>query len=91
MPLKTTGVAIGCICWPISGTRGDPAVTWAISGAEVKAGFGNRGFHSALASSVKDTARASLRFSRSFPCSKISIICLIGVMPQIGSFENGKL
>ena len=30
-------------------------------------------------------------FGLSFPCSKISIICLMGVMPQIGSFENGKL
>src|SRR5262245_34728589 len=53
--------------------------------------LGKDGFQSALAKDEKDTARASVALGFSFPCSKMSIICLIGVMPQIGSFEKGKL
>src|SRR5215510_8047220 len=53
--------------------------------------LGKDGFQSAFAKDENETARASVALGFSFPCSKISIICLIGVMPQMGSFENGKL
>src|SRR5262249_26251239 len=91
MPLKTTGVAIGWICWPISGASGEFVATGATSDVEVTAGFGRAGFQFVLAKDVNETGRAWVVPGLFLPCSNISIICLIGVMPQMGSFENGKL
>src|SRR6266404_9485788 len=53
--------------------------------------LGSDGFQLALAIDVNETARASVLLGPGFPCSKISIICWMGVIPQIASFENGKL
>src|SRR6266498_2688004 len=93
MPEKTIGVAMGAICWPISEMSGDPWETEAISGAPVKAGFGRVGFQSVEANCAKEIARGSLGLCVSFtlPFSKRSIICLMGVIPAIGSLEKGKL
>src|SRR5260370_16039995 len=76
----------------MSETSGEPAATGAIRVVGAAAVFGNVGFHSADASWPKETARGSFSpFGFSPPCSKFSTISLIGVMPQIGSLENGKL
>ena len=54
--------------------------------------FGKPGCQFVAASSANETARGSAGFDLSICfCSKIAIICSIGVMPQIGSFEKGKL
>src|SRR6185369_2404970 len=93
IPLETSGVAIGVICWPDSGSNGELAATGANSDTEETAGFGKFGFQSVAASCEKETARGSFGFSFWFsdPLLNRSIICLIGVIPAIGSFENGKL
>jgi hypothetical protein len=53
--------------------------------------LGSDDFHSVLARDENDITRASVVRGFSLPRSKMSIICLIGVMPQIGSFAKGKL
>jgi hypothetical protein len=52
IPPKTIGVAIGVICWPISGIRGEPAETGAISEVDVIDCFGRVGFQLVAASSA---------------------------------------
>src|SRR6185295_2193808 len=91
--LKTRGVAIGVICWPSSGRSGESAATGAISDTGETAGFGKFGFQSVAANWENETERGSfgLLFWFSDPLLNRSIICLIGVIPAIGSFENGKL
>src|SRR5688572_8624670 len=93
MPPNTSGVAIGAICWPNSGSNGDPIKTDPIIGPPETAGFGKAGFQSADASCANETGRGSfgLLFGFSDPLLKRSIICLMGVIPAIGSFEKGKL
>src|SRR5688572_7196101 len=60
--------------------------------ADVTDCLGSTGFQSLDASSVKETGFGSLGLVVWFdPFSKISIICLIGVIPAIGSLEKGKL
>src|SRR5688572_33209117 len=85
MPLNTSGVAIGIICWPNKGSNGEPADIGANSGAPEIAGFGRLGFQSVEASCANETARGSFGFVLSFsdPLLKRSIICLMGVI-QIG-------
>src|SRR6185369_8134503 len=85
-------VAIGVICWPSKGINGEPALTGANNETDETAGLGRFGFHSVAANCENETGRGSLGlFSFSDPLLKRSIICLMGVMPAIGSFENGKL
>src|SRR6185437_7037490 len=93
MPLKTSGVAIGTICWPNNGNNGEPAETGASSGAPEIAGFGRFGFQSTDASCANETGRGSFGLLLSFsdPLLKRSIICLIGVIPAMASLEKGKL
>jgi hypothetical protein len=91
MPLNTSGVAIGVICCPIKGISGEPVETGASSETEETAGFGRFGFQSVPASCENETTRGSLGLMFSEPLLNRSIICLIGVIPAIGSFENGKL
>src|SRR5689334_23946896 len=91
MPLNTSGVAIGVICCPSSGNRGEPLETGATSETDETADFGRFGFQSVPASCEHETTRGSLGLMFSDPLLKRSIICLIGVIPAIGSFENGKL
>src|ERR1043165_253909 len=91
MPLNTSGVAIGVICCPIKGISGEPAETGASSETDETAGFGRFGFQSVPASCENETTRGSFGLMFSDPLSKRSIICLIGVIPAIGSFEKGKL
>src|ERR1041385_5211351 len=92
MPLKTTGVAIGVICWPNNGISREPSETGAINDVEDTEGFGRFAFQSVEASWANETARGSDGRLFSFePFSKTSIICCMGVMPAIGSLENGKL
>src|SRR6185369_4482376 len=91
MPLNTSGVAIGTICCPIKGMSGEPVETGASNETDETAGFGRVGFQSVLASCANETERGSVGLMFSGPLLKRSIICLIGVMPAIGSFEKGKL
>ena len=72
---------------------GELAATGATNGALATVCFGRLGFHSVAANSVKETARGSgvPPTLRPAPRSKSAIICLIGVMPAIGSLEKGKL
>src|ERR1041385_9323024 len=91
MPLNTSGVAIGVICCPISGSNGEPVETGASSETDETAGFGRFGFQSVPASCEKETTRGSFGLRFSDPLLNRSIICLIGVIPAMGSFENGKL
>src|SRR6476620_2608483 len=93
MPPNTIGVAMGTICWPSNGIKGEPWETGAINEAEVTDCFGRLGFQSVEANCAKENARGSLGPCRlsALPFSKRSIICLIGVMPAIGSLEKGKL
>src|ERR1044072_3211171 len=93
IPLKKRGVAIGVICWPNSGNNGELAAAGANSDTEETAGLGTFGFQSVAASCEKETARGSFGLSVWFsdPLLNRSIICLIGVIPAMGSFENGKL
>src|ERR1051325_10516861 len=91
MPLNTSGVAIGVICCPISGNNGAPVETGASNETDETAGFGRFGFQSVPASCENETTRGSFGLRPSDPLLKSSTICLIGVIPAIGSFENGKL
>src|SRR6476469_4890946 len=92
MPLNTSGVAIGTICWPNKGSKGDPEETGASNGAPEIVGFGKFGFQSTAASCANETGRGSFGFaSFSDPLLKRSIIRLMGVMPAIGSLAKGKL
>src|SRR5213079_2776658 len=75
----------------MSGASGEFAATGATRVIALTGCFGNDDFQSALASDENETVRASPVRGFSFTRSKISIICLIGVMPQIGSLANGKL
>src|SRR5581483_1530220 len=77
-------------CWPISGAKAEPAETEAISDCEPIGCLGKLGFQ-VLAVALNENARASLLFGFSLPCANMSIICLIGVMPQMASLANGKL
>src|ERR1700752_1816401 len=74
----------------MSGRSGDPAETGAKSDTDDTAGFGRLGFQSVPASCENETTRGSFGLTFS-PLLKSSTICLMGVMPAIGSFENGKL
>src|SRR6185369_1293252 len=71
--------------------RGEPAETGATRETDPTAGFGRFGFQSVPASCENETTRGSFGLTFSEPLLNRSIICLIGVMPAIGSFEKGKL
>src|SRR5260370_42338617 len=88
MPVKTSGVAIGVICCPRRGNRGDAAETGARSDTPETAGFGRLGFHSLEANCAKETARGYFRFSKLFSESLLnrSIIYCIVRFPPIGTF-----
>ena len=71
--------------------RSEPSETGAINEVDPTAGFGKVGFHSVAANCANDTALGSLDAASGLrSLFEISIICLIGVMPAIGSLENGK-
>src|SRR5688572_2403952 len=92
IPPNTTGVAMGVICCTNNGSNAEFCDTGAMRVADVTACLGRTGFQSLDASSVKETGFGSLGLVIWFdPFSKISIICLMGVIPAIGSFEKGKL
>src|ERR1051326_2940532 len=75
----------------MSGASGEFVVTGATRVVGLTGCFGRDDFQSALARDENETGRASPLRGLSLPRSKMSIICLIGVMPQIGSLANGKL
>src|SRR6185369_8129317 len=91
IPVNTSGVAIGAICWPSKGISGEPAETGARSETDETVGFGRFGFQSVPASCANETGRGSFGVKFSEPLLKRSTICLMGVIPAIGSRENGKL
>src|SRR3954470_19250446 len=75
----------------MSGASGELVATGATNVVALTGCFGSEAFQSVLAKDENETTRASPVRVFSLPRSKISIICLIGVMPQIGSFAKGKL
>src|SRR6476660_4424623 len=75
----------------MSGSSGEPPETGARSDTDDTAGLGRFGFQSVPASCANETTRGSFGLRPSDPLLKSSTICLIGVIPAIGSFENGKL
>src|SRR4030095_13451334 len=75
----------------MSGASGEFVATGATKVVALTGCLGSDAFQSALASDENDTTRASVARGFSLPRSKMSIICLMVVMPQIGSFAKGKL
>src|SRR4026207_41122 len=75
MPPKTTGVAIGVICWPISEIKGEPSEAAILKVAPGEAGFGEAGFHSVEANCANEIWRGSRSVwaSPADPFSKMSI------------------
>src|SRR4051794_24024053 len=87
MPENVSGVAIGCSEPPVI-----EANLESVTDDIVDAGEGFSGDQTADANSANESAGGSLDAvftGRVF--SKIEIICSIGVIPQMASFEKGKL